>query len=95
MNRSNAGWVVAGVVALLAVAVGAAAPESQVGRFQIISATAKLTGLQGDAIAAVVDVDRPEVFLLDSKTGQAWAYVHVVHDNNAHTFWSPVDEARR
>jgi hypothetical protein len=95
MNRSNAGWVVAGVVALLAIALGAAAPESQVGRFQIISATAKFSGMQGNNIANAVSVDMPEVFLLDSKTGQAWTYVSVVHDNNSHTVWAPVDEARR
>ena len=64
----------AGVVTLLAVALGAAAPESQVGRFQIIPATVVL-------VTEKAVVEKKEVFLLDTSNGRSWCFLRVLKDS--------------
>lgn len=81
MTRQNAGWVVAGVVALLAVAIGAAAPESQVGRFQIIQVERTIATEDGRSSTVKA------AMLLDTVAGKSWEAGMVVGNDEV---WIPM-----
>jgi hypothetical protein len=85
MKREYLGWVVASVVVIVVAASGAAAPDGQIGRFQIFTGTVAVLGETGQAGPS------PGVFLLDTASGKTWnLLVQLNHDDLPPMSWTPI-----
>ena len=83
MTRASLGWVVAGIVTVLACTLGAMQQQGEVGRYQLMEGRYQI-------ITATVTVDCVAVWRIDTVTGDVVQFTAVDTDKKTGSGWVKV-----